>query len=160
MPEEEGFRIIAGPEFKAVADALRDVDSSFPARLRKSLRDAAQPVLADVRNAARALPAYGRKHSGLRARLAAGVGIQVSVGDSARMRFITKMPPGQEELPRGEDSGLAGWRHPVFGHDRWVRQRGGSWFRETISDDRPELMDRLQAVLDDSARTIDDAGSV
>lgn len=157
---DESYHIIAGPEFKATADALRDVDKTFPTMLRKAMKDAAQPVLVDVRNAARALPAYGLKHTGLRARLAAGVAVQASVGASARMRFVTKMPPGQEALPRGEDSGMAGWRHPVFGHDKWVTQRGGSWFRQTIADDRPDLMNRLQDVLDAAAQQIDDAGSL
>lgn len=77
------------------------------------------------------------------------------------MRFITKMDDPQEaELPRGEDSGERGWRHPVFGHDVWVHQRGGSWFRETIADQRPDIERRLQDVLDQAAQQIQDAGRV
>lgn len=155
--DEGGFVIITGPEFRATADALREVDSSFPGKLRAAMRKTATPILADIRMAAMALPARKLKHTGLRARLAAGAGVQLGVGRNARMRFTTKMPPGQEELPRGEDSGERGWRHPVYGHDNWVHQRGGSWFRETIADQRPDIERRLQDVLDDAAQTIQDA---
>jgi hypothetical protein len=154
----DGIIIITGPEFRLVADALREIDDTFPGKLRAAMRRSATPIIQDVRMAALALPARRAKHTGLRARLAAGVGVQVGVGGNARMRFITKMPPGQEELPRGEDSGLRGWRHPVYGHDVWVHQRGGSWFRETIADQRPDIERRLQDVLDQAAEQIQRAG--
>lgn len=159
--DDQGWVIIAGPEFKAVADSLRDMDASLPTALRKSMKDAAQPVLLDVRNAARELPAYGFKHTGLRARLAGGVSVQTGVGLNARMRFVTKMPPGQEELPRGEDAGIRGWRHPVYGHmDTWVHQDGGSWFVPVIANHKQEILDRLQEILDQAADAVDDAGKV
>ena len=142
-----------------VADQLREIDSTFPTRLRQAMRRSATPILQDLRQAALALPARKGKHSGLRARLAKSVGVQLGVGSNARMRFITKMDdPEEAELPRGEDSGERGWRHPVFGHDVWVHQVGGSWFRETIADQRSDIERRLQDVLDQAAQQIDDAG--
>jgi hypothetical protein len=160
VAERAGYRIVSGPEFTRVANELRAVDASFPGKLRAALRRAATPIVADVRMAALSLPARGRRHTGLRARLAKGVGVQAGVGNNARMRFVTKVDNPQEaELPRGEDSGERGWRHPVFGNqNNWVHQRGGSWFRETIADDRSFLDDRIQGVLDDAVQQIDRAG--
>lgn len=158
MPE--GFFIVAGPEFHRVAAQLREIDPAMPGKFRAAMRKAATPILRDVRVAALSLPARGVKHTGLRARLAKGVGVQVGVGNSARMRITTRMDdPTEAALPRGEDNGIRGWRHPVFGNtDNWVHQPGGSWFRETIADDRDLIEQRLQDVLDEAANTVAHAG--
>jgi hypothetical protein len=149
----------AGPEFTRVANALRDMDTKAPSRFRAALKKAATPIVQDVRAAALALPARKGKHTGLRTRLAKGVGVQAGVGKSARMRIVTKMPAGEEALPRGEDSGAQGWRHPVFGNtDNWVNQAGGSWFRETIADDQDFLEERVNQVLQDARDQIAAAG--
>lgn len=159
-----------GPQFKSMAQALRDLDKTFPRQLRAAMRKTATPIIRDVRRAALELPADGVKQSGLRGRLAAGVGVRIGVGKNAYMRFTTKMPAGQEALPRGEDSGIAGWRHPVYalaselsGHGHgwtWVHQDGSSWFRDTIANDRPQLQRSLQQVLDDAAQKVSDSGDV
>lgn len=157
----DGIHVVFGPEFHAVAEALREIDSTYPAHLRAAMRKTATPVLRDVRMAALSLPARKGKHTGLRGRLAKGVGLQVGVGGNARMRITTSMrEPDEAALPRGEDSGARGWRHPVYGHDNWVHQRGGSWFRETIADDRDLIESKLAEVLDDARDTVARAGRV
>lgn len=158
----EGVFIAFGPEFRAVADALREIDSTFPQKLRQEMRKTATPIIRDVRMAALSLPARKAKHTGLRERLAASVSVQIGVAGNARMRFVTKMDdPEEAELPRGEDSGERGWRHPVYGHqDRWVHQRGGSWFRETIADDRDLIERKLSEVLSNAQEIVSRAGHV
>lgn len=158
MAKNVEYTVIHGPEWQATADALREVDDTLSEKFKRALEDAARPTLEELRRAALGLPARGAKHTGLRGRIAAGVGSHATVKG---IRFTTSMPPGQEELPRGEDNGLRGWRHPVFGdRDVWVQQRGGSWFKNTIADQRPVFERALTAVLDDAANTIARAGHV
>lgn len=156
----EGFYVEMGPEFQRVANALREIDAKGPSRMRAKMKQAATPIVADVRAAALSLPARGVKHTGLRARLAKSVSVQASVGNNARVRFVTRMNnPSEAMLPRGEDSGNTGWRHPVYGNqDNWVHQRGGSWFRETIEDDGDLVERRLTDVLEEFAQQVADAG--
>lgn len=155
MVQDIRYTVVHGPEWQATVDALREVDDTLSERFKRALEDAARPTLEELRRAALALPAHKAKHTGLRARIGAGVGVRVA---AKGIRFTTSMPPGEEELPRGEDSGERGWRHPVFGHDTWVHQRGGSWFRSTISNDRPRFERAFTDVLDEAANTIADAG--
>lgn len=160
MAQVDGIFIAFGPEFRMVADALREIDTTFPTRLRSAMRKTATPVMRDVRMAALSLPARHSKHTGLRARLAKGVGVQIGVGANARMRFTTRMDsPDEAALPRGTDSGERGWRHPVYGNtNNWVHQRGGSWFRETISEDRSMIERNLNDVLQEARDTVARSG--
>jgi len=155
----ERFNIVAGPEFRRVADALREIDASFPGKLRRELRKAMTPVLRDVRQAALSLPARSGQHSGLRQRLARGVAVRASVGRRSAVRIVTRMAePDQAALPRGEDSGAHGFRHPVFGHNPWVHQAGGSWFRETIIEDKDLIERKINGVLEEARTTVVRAG--
>jgi len=155
MARNVEYTIVHGPEWQATADALREVDETLSEKFKAALEKAARPTLEELRRAALELPAHKGKHTGLRARIAAGVGVTTQ---SKGVRITTSMPPGQEELPRGEDNGLRGWRHPVFGNrDVWVQQRGGSWFKNTIADDRPRFEKSLGAVLDEACQMVDRA---
>lgn len=155
MARNVEYTIVHGPEWQATVDALREVDETLSDKFRAALEEAARPTIEQLRRAALALPAHKAKHTGLRGRIAAGVGITVQ---SRGVRITTSMPAGQEELPRGEDNGLRGWRHPVFGNrDVWVSQHGGSWFKNTISDDRPNFEHALGSVLDKACNDIDRA---
>ncbi|MFG3137705.1 hypothetical protein ACGFZA_16020 [Streptomyces sp. NPDC048211] len=139
---------------------MRETDPAMPGNLRDALRKAADPIANDTRRAALALPARGRKHTGLRGRVAAGVSVQPSTTTDIGVRFTTSMADPQEaELPRGLDNGVRGWRHPVFGNsNNWVQQRGGSWFRSTIADDGPQVERALTDVLEQAAASIAAAG--
>jgi hypothetical protein len=158
MAREEGFAIVQGPEWEATILQLADVEASLQEKIRGNVREAAAPVVADIRRAALALPAHGTKHTGLRARLAAGV--QVETSGLGRIRFNATMDDPQEaELPRGEDSGIAGWRHPVYGNSNvWVHQIGGHWFRSVISDHREEFDRKIQDAIEQAANQIARAG--
>lgn len=153
--------VIAGPEFTRVANALREIDVQMVSKFRTAMRKAAEPIIKDVQLAAMRLPAHKLKHTGLRARVAKGVGVRAGLGTQASMRFTTSMnEPDEWYLPRGLDLSEKGWRHPVYGNmDIWVHQRGGSWFRETIADNRELLQDRLTDVLEDAAHTVAVAGA-
>jgi hypothetical protein len=154
-----GFNVTIGPEFPRVEAALGEIDKSIPIDVPRALRDAADPISRLVEAAALALPTHGTKHTGLRARLARGVGVRVDVGGG--LRFTTSMAqPDEAELPRGFDSGATGFRHPVFGdRDVWVHQTGGSWFRQPIADQRGFMEKYVVDVLSDAADTVAEAGA-
>lgn len=153
MPlRSEGFDVELGPEWRLVPDQLGDENERADDLLAVALRDAMEPVIARVRGEALALPSHGLKHTGLRARLAAGVRSE-QVGQ--RVRIVAGAEPGEEALPRGMDSGVKGWRHPVYGNrDVWVQQRGGSWFREPISESGDMIERRLADVIDGMAQRV------
>lgn len=147
-----------GEEFARVGRALREVDAELPGQLRKDLRTAARPLVAMVKEKVRSLPTHGIRHTGLRRRVAAGVGIRV--GLRTGVTITTSMQkPSEAIIPRGMDS-RNGWRHPVFGNrDNWVQQRtGGSWFREPLASRHDEIERSLHHILEEAANTIDRAG--
>lgn len=151
--------IVTGREFRDVAKALLEVDKSLPKQFRKEIREQAKPLMLKAKAAVKALPTHSRFHSGLRGRVARGVRLQIPRSNTS-IRIITSMKEREEAaLPRGLDS-TKGWRHPVFGNrEEWVRQPGGSWFREPIAEGRDELRRGLTGVLEKARDRIADAGS-
>lgn len=147
-----------GPEFDRVEKALREVDSTMRVRLREAMRDEIKPAVQKAQARVRTLPTPSQAGStGLRRRVSRGVKIQN--GGPSLVRVITTMvDPSEAIIPRGLDR-TAGWRHPVFGNkDNWVRQRGYSWFRETLADARPDIVGALTDVLEDARDTVNRAG--
>ena len=148
-----GIWIEMGPEWGRVERALLEAGVSADDDIKKAVEDKASPIVHDIQAHAMLLPARGVKHTGLRARLAAGVGVRPSVGG---IRFTTSMTePDEAALPRGMDSGEFGWRHPVYGNmNNWVHQRGGTWFRETIADDRDQIDQAVSDALEEVSNKI------
>lgn len=160
MPRAATYNVRLGDEWRRTAIALREVDKSLPSKLRQALIDAARPAAEDAKRRVRALPVKGRGRTGLRARVARGVEIQAGVARGLGVRIVTGMKdPDERKLPLYLDD-PRGWRHPVFGNRSiWVHQStGGSWFRATIAEHRPQMARDLQQVLEDAAETIARAG--
>ncbi|MFE0101154.1 hypothetical protein [Streptomyces sp. NPDC059009] len=163
MARSNGVNVHLGEEFRRVSIALREVDRSLPGKLRKGLERSVRPAVADAKRRVRSIPTHGAAHTGLRRRVARGVAIQARTSRSPILRVTTSMADPQERnLPLYLDD-PSGWRHPVFampGRDRvWVHQdTGGSWFRETFAEHRPEIQRSLREVLDGAAETIAAAG--
>ena len=166
------LRVMPGDELKQVADALRRIDATLPAKLRRRLRREVSSTVKDVKRHVRTIPVARKstRNMGLRRRIARGVSVQVATGGRTgftRMRIVTTMPSKEQAmLPRGLDVLVRphkGWRHPVFARpyfearamgkkNRWVRQGAPSsgWFREEISDHRDEIADGLAKVLEEA----------
>lgn len=161
MAAEEEIRVIMGPEFDRVIIALREVDATLPAQLRKDIRTAVRPLIQRAKARVRAIPTHGLKHTGLRAKVAAGVGLRVALGRNAGVRVTTSMPRADmAAIPRGLDS-PRGWRHPVYGNqDNWVRQHSivPGWFTETMASGAPEIRDDIEQTIDNAAQHIADQG--
>lgn len=150
------YNVRLGDEWRRVAVALREIDSGFPGKLRRELREAVKPAAEDAKRNVLAIPTRGAKHSGLRGRVARGVAIQAGVARGLGVRIVTGMKDPQERPLPGYLDDNRGWRHPVFGNrHNWVHQStGGSWFRETIVEHKPQIQRDVQQVLDDAAETI------
>lgn len=153
------YRVETGPEFRRVVRALREEGLELPENLRQEIRDTARPLVDVAQRKVLAIPVHGRKHSGLRARVARGVEARViPVG----VQIVTSMnDPAERHLPAYLDDPVKGWRHPVFGDDsRWVSQHTGApWFRETFAEGLHEFKARLHHVLEDAAGEIGRAGA-
>lgn len=146
--------ITTGPEWKRVEAALAAVDARLGEEFRNELRDAAEDLADRAKRAALQIPAYGSKHSGLRARVAEGVGVKltstVGVEITASMNYRD-----ERNLPAYLDA-QAGWRHPVYGNrSNWVRQStGGSWFEEPIANGQSMIENRFTGIFEQAARDI------
>ncbi|MFC9088991.1 lysozyme family protein [Nocardiopsis dassonvillei] len=151
-------------QLRKLAEELRAQDKKLPGKLRRELRGAAKEAAKVAKKSARTLPSTRKKRARkgatrkrLRQRLASSVQVQAST--KSGIRIVTKMPEGEEMLPRGMDSAEAGWKHPVFtggsfDADTWVVQPGSSWFREPIAGQQEATQKRVKAVMDDFARQV------
>jgi hypothetical protein len=146
-----------GPEWKRVADTLAAQNAMLGDRFRSELRDAADELARRAQANVMQIPVHTGQHSGLRARVARGVGTKIT---KSGVQITTSMNEQDEiNLPAYLDS-QSGWRHPVYGNRHvWVRQMtGGSWFRATIEHGQPMIQDRLEEVFENAARAIARAG--
>lgn len=160
---ERRIWIVAGPEFVAVGEALREIDRRLPGQFRRTIRNKARPYVAEVKSIVRHLPTpHNAGHTGLRRRIARGVRLQAKLtGRGAGVRITTSMADRSEVgLPRGMDSMSwrsrgGGWFHPVFGRPGTREfQKGYSWFLEPLSHKRDDLRDALKDELEDAARYV------
>ncbi len=156
-PGRQVVSVTTGPEWKRVAVALREVDKSLEAKFRREIRNEADKLAAQAQGRVMRIPTTTMKHSGLRARVAAGVGVKITghgvdITTSMNERDETNLPAYLDQQ--------TGWRHPVYGNRHvWVRQdTGGSWFRETIEDGRPDVENALSDVMEDAMDTVSRAG--
>lgn len=151
------FRVTAGPEWKRVEQALRAVDRNAAEAFRRRLKDGTEELADETRKAVMQIPVYGRSHTGLRGRVAKGVGVKLT-GSGVQV-YASMNAKDERNIPAYLDS-RDGWRHPVFGNrHNWVRQTtGGSWFNEVLADGQPKLERELTDVWEDAARLIAESG--
>ena len=102
-----------------------------------------------LREAARDLPAKGRKHTGLRNKTALAIKSEPSVRGAKELGLtlgIDRRRMGdQRSLPAHMNKGS--WRHPLFGdRDHWyvTRSRRG-WFSNTVRNKVVPMMNRAMA---------------
>lgn len=126
-------------------------------QLRREIRDAGRPVVADIRQAimnvdvssTRGGHAYPDRSTGLRARTAKATGLSVTQrGIRIRVR-AHRVDPQYPKLVKYLDASLpkyGRWRHPVFGQGKrgtakgpWTQQSGDPYFFVTIHKHRTDF---------------------
>lgn len=149
-------------ELTRAAAALGKAERDIGRRLVDTIWDGAVDVANEAARVVQALPTHGRVHTGLRKRIARGIDVKRLPGGKVRVR-TTMADPDEAIIPRGMDSPLKGFWHPVFGdmdpEDR-VTQRPGvpyQWFRDTMGQAEPIIEHNLEEMLDDEAEGIRDA---
>lgn len=98
-----------------------------------------------------------RAQHGLRAAIARGVKVRVKYsGYTTGVRvYIDKstLPESQQKLPRLLNN-PAGWRHPVFGGDVWVRQTGQEYWAVTIRRHQDRIRRAVAEAVGETLRSI------
>ena len=159
----EPIRVDAS-QFSTLLRAAKDFDADLGRELRKSIRivgkKAADESKAEVLKAPESA-AHHRKirtSRGLRRAIAAGIrlqiatpkagegGVRIKAGTSA-VAALT----GNASLARKYNA-KKGWRHPVYGYDEWVEQKGRPFFGSVIAKHKPDV---AQAVEEALARAAD-----
>ncbi len=157
-PDRAIVSITTGPEWKRVVDALRVEDARLADRFTAALRDEGGKLARQAQSAVMRIPTHTSQHSGLRSRVAKGVGTKIM---KSGVSITTSMNDQDEvNIPAYLDA-RDGWRHPVYGNRHvWIRQTtGGSWFRDTIASGQPEIEDRMHEIYEDAANVISRAGA-
>jgi hypothetical protein len=157
-PGSVRYKVTAGPEWKRVEEALRVVNDELAERFRSELRDSADSLADKVRKAVMDIQVHGMKHTGLRGRVAKGVGVKLT---GAGVQISSSMNRASERnIPAYLDA-RDGWRHPVFGNrHNWTRQTtGGDWFSGPLADSQHEVEQKLTDVFERAAHEIGAAGA-
>lgn len=147
---------------KRVAMALRqEADGKQLHRdLGKNIRKALAPGVAEVRQGIRSMPSAGAPAEGgsLRAAIARRIRAQAKMSGrfpGARVRVTKRGMPRGFELAARRTNRKKGWRHPVYGKDRWVQQIGKpGWFDDPLRRGRPRYRAAVLAAMNDAARRI------
>ncbi|MFI6296704.1 hypothetical protein ACIBEJ_34300 [Nonomuraea sp. NPDC050790] len=99
-----------------------------------------------------------RRGAGLRDTVARSLRLVVKTGSRTPLVRIevdaSKLPEDQRTLPRHLDS-KRGWRHPTFGREPWVDQRGRPWFAVTIRKHLPAMRTRVITAMNDIAKKVE-----
>jgi hypothetical protein len=153
--------VVPDPEWKVAAAQLGVVENRLPQWIEEQLDDAIDPVVGRAQAAAKRVDIQGgpTRSTGLRGRVAAGVGVRkgVSTKSTAYFRIFTSMANQSESpIPRGMDS-PKGWRHPLWGNkNHWFQSRPTrtGWFTDTVSDSADEIERAVARALDVAANTV------
>jgi len=151
---------VDGKQLAKVVSALkREADGKQLARdLVKELRVIGQPALLAVRRSILSMDSHSEVTPGLRASTARATRLSVrSTGKRAGISIYTSksgMPRGFKTAPKHLNA-VRGWRHPVFGTDRWVAQVGKpGWFDDTLKPFKEPAKKAAGRVLQAAARRI------
>lgn len=150
-----------GIQDRAVTVRLSEASQAMVKELRAQYRQAARQAAGKTQDKIRG--ASSHHAGGLRERIAGTVTSSVQQrgeGIVARISSVgSRMPEGQENLNAYADgSARRPWRHPVWGHDRWVGQDWPSargWFTGTLRDEQENFADAARQALDTLAAKLD-----
>lgn len=129
------------------------------AQLAHDLHQIMEPAASEAKSNVMSIQTGGSIHEGepLRPAIAAGVKTYVQLGEKKVVVGIEAdqiQTRGFVNAPKRFNESR-GWRHPVFGSDRWVTQRGApGWFDKPIQRRQAQLKKAVQKALQDVADRI------
>lgn len=137
-------------KLKALQARLKEAGNKGLTReLNKALRASAEPIAADERTAAHALPSAGHGHTGLRDDIAAGVRVTIGRGKVPGIRISSKA-----RLARNT-ARIRGWRHLTWGRLPWHQQiMAPHWWSITAMKRKPQVVKDARATVDRVAKKI------
>jgi len=125
--------------------------------LLREMRAVGKPLVPELQSAVRSVPAVTTAAPGLRDAVAAGikVGVRMS-GKSTGIKVTVGATPGVRGFRfAGRALNRAkGWRHPVFGRDKWVQQAGKQWFEPPLLARRDEVRTAVLTAVESMAQRI------
>jgi hypothetical protein len=148
-------------ELSQVIVALRQAGNpeEITKKLRRELAATQRPFAPRVRAAILNTPAYGRKHTGLRARIARCVQTWVTIEGTLVSAGVevnaSRMPSGEKSLPLMLNGNKV-WRHPFFGdYARWYGQASHPYFARAVEQYGPAGRNAVQRAADQIAAAFD-----
>lgn len=149
-----------GKDLAQIGRELRKMDDKqIGKRFRKELRAAAAPLVPAVRANIRALPSK-RSYTarGLRGQMSRATSLQVKTAGRQASVVIRvdgrKMAAGARSLQAYMEGTKSPWRHPVYGHDVWVRQEPHPYFYRTMRAAGPRARLAVNRVMNDVSKKI------
>jgi hypothetical protein len=161
-------RVRGEDRLTSMARAVADGPDELRQQYDRSMRNAAQRTLRDVKRAALTVPIRGfragrRRYRGpsepkaLRRRIADAVKLDLNTGTlSPRAQFVVLSGQvGAGRVPEYIESGRR-WRHPIMGNRKvWASSQGKPWFEKTVTRSRPLFERRINEALERTARAIE-----
>jgi len=151
-------------DFKRLFEKSSLVEGKLKTALRRNIRVAAEQAADKVRltvsNSPGGTVSPNPHSTGLRLAIAAGVKVKVMTGARAGVTIAAssaQMPTGKESLVRAWEIGAgsaSGWRHPVFGKNVWVTQKGHPYFAKTIYDQKEQVRAAVEAAMVEAAESL------
>lgn len=134
-------------------------------KMRRNIRVAASPVMADLRRAVMGVQVSSSKKglarpntdTQLRSRIAGAIGARIIWKGIRLVVNPRRVGSYGAALPKYLDASITGyvrWRHPVLGHDVWVEQRGQPWWFKTIDRHTNDFRRAVLDGLDEFAREL------
>lgn len=105
-------------------------------------------LLVERASTERAKTRAAKRNTGLRSTLARSVKVSITA-TGVQIYVRTTAVPGFPNAARKTDS-VQGWRHPVFGRDVWVAERGGPWFASSIRSQQDVVRRSLEAAISET----------
>lgn len=151
-------------DLKRLSAALRAEENGAQLRrdLTTAIRRSLRPAVAEAKSSIRSMPSTGglgkAAGGGLRQAIARRVRAEARLGGrtvGARVKVVkVGMPRGFINAAKRTNR-AAGWRHPVFGRDRWVHQTGlPNWFDGPMQRNKAVYREAVKHAMADTARRI------
>ncbi len=159
-----GGYVITSDDVKNLAKVLRKVSPELGRDMRRGVREAARPVLTDMKSTigGNAMSGGGggvhaydgpTGPGGITAKMQKNVRIRISGG---KVRIYVPAAGSIGKIAASIDAGKS-WRHPVMGNRyAWVSQTGSAsgWFTDTAVKHFPQVSRDVKDVLDEFAAKV------